>query len=1231
MPSRVSNILQAVSGLINDVLYPGSNKVYGTDASGVKGWKADPAGSGSVSDWGDITGSLEDQEDLQEALNLKADGFSLSNVNNTSDANKPVSTAQAAAIASATVFPSDIEIVLPVGFTFGKYENGDIAPWEGLTIIEALTDALTQLAVPVIDGLPTIAGTAVVPNLLTATPSSVTGEEVVNTYHWERDGVTIAGQTGLTYTLTVLDYDTDITIVQTSTNSGGVDTAESAAKVIAALDTDATSYFSVVEGAGGVISDQAKSAYSTFVTTLKGLTNSFTATSEWTSIKELYLPILNANASTTPIRLKAKYPGGKAASVTFTNIIAADYTLSDGIQGNAIDDRSITTDMVVNDLAFDNFHSLVAYNRLAEETLNAAKLYGVPSGKWQSSWGVNNLRLNTYGHSAQSNQIVSIFAGNAGLELFNSTSATSFIQYHGGHSVASNVATRSAWSEPATINYMWSGSGNTHFSGNHWGYSLGTKFDPANVLAISRAFRVLLTALGRDWGNVFFEGDATISGTGTTTGPYPSIAMKLAEGRLGQLNSGTNNDTLALINTNKTTEYPSKMTDQDIYFLHAGYHDLNAGTTGIAMFAYVDSILTYVQQTLGVFNIVIATLPGSTDYNAAEESERLTFNNLIRINQATYGYAIVDFANDPDIGTSNGTFFNGNKNFNDAGALIAGQLSAAAILSVSQYTNTEPGVSGNRIATEADRTLYGSYITVGDLIIDTPTFTNPDGTHNVSYYFMGVEFPALTGTPTIWLDGDLLCPGGEILNTIKFQNTSNVNIPWGNGVVAATFKNIPGTRVTSRNFVCNGLLNWTLEGEGTVQGMFDEFVAGTRHFANNYFGFNIINFLYNGHGVTGTVRTGGTISISGVEIQHGFSAVRLMPNAGTEIIVSNLTIHDLYIHDTLSEAFYIGSTKGGSQPIPRFDGGEIYQVIVARSGGESIQVQNFAGIDIHHITIVNADMDWIAAFQPFQDSCIQWLCNGGENKLRDVLVHGFGSTGLLPFSMPPAGYVAKSINTALVENCLFSESRGIGMYFNNSCSNGIVWNLEGTKFIDFNNTFYAQTGATQLNWIIDSGNTRADTVNINDLVHDGTKSIVLSDVTDYNETNVVLNAGLGAPVFNNYGFPSVKNVMRWDRYWGYYFPVADNTAVQYTAGQYVQYIDEANETLHFYKALTTHTATASTPDIDTTNWVPITWDESGIRSDDAGWTSGDTQSIYPPDDIRLQPTSPYTTMGIQLV
>jgi hypothetical protein len=57
--------------LSGDSATPGNSKYYGTDGSGTKGWHALPAG-GAIA-WGDITGTLADQTDLQSALDAKQD------------------------------------------------------------------------------------------------------------------------------------------------------------------------------------------------------------------------------------------------------------------------------------------------------------------------------------------------------------------------------------------------------------------------------------------------------------------------------------------------------------------------------------------------------------------------------------------------------------------------------------------------------------------------------------------------------------------------------------------------------------------------------------------------------------------------------------------------------------------------------------------------------------------------------------------------------------------------------------------------------------------------------------------------------------------------------------------------------------------------------------------------------------------------------------------------------
>ena len=45
-------------------------------------------------------------------------------------------------------FDSNVALYLPAGFTLGKYKNGDIAPWNGLTARQALLDAIVQAIPP---------------------------------------------------------------------------------------------------------------------------------------------------------------------------------------------------------------------------------------------------------------------------------------------------------------------------------------------------------------------------------------------------------------------------------------------------------------------------------------------------------------------------------------------------------------------------------------------------------------------------------------------------------------------------------------------------------------------------------------------------------------------------------------------------------------------------------------------------------------------------------------------------------------------------------------------------------------------------------------------------------------------------------------------------------------------------------------------------------------------------
>jgi hypothetical protein len=96
--------------------------------------------------------------------------------------------------------------------------------------VNLIPNEQTSVSVPIITGVPTIAGTEQVGETLTATAAPSTGNPApAITWQWERSGTPISGATSETYLMVEDDAGETLTVVQTATNTEGSDTAESAA------------------------------------------------------------------------------------------------------------------------------------------------------------------------------------------------------------------------------------------------------------------------------------------------------------------------------------------------------------------------------------------------------------------------------------------------------------------------------------------------------------------------------------------------------------------------------------------------------------------------------------------------------------------------------------------------------------------------------------------------------------------------------------------------------------------------------------------------------------------------------------------------------------------------------------------------------------------------------------------------------------------------------------------
>lgn len=96
---------------------------------------------------------------------------------------------------------------------------------------------LNKVPAPVIKELPSLSGSIVVGNVLTVVPGKYSPLPSSRTYQFYRDGVSIAGATGTTYTTVLADEQTTITVRETAINEVGSTVATSLGLVVISATT----------------------------------------------------------------------------------------------------------------------------------------------------------------------------------------------------------------------------------------------------------------------------------------------------------------------------------------------------------------------------------------------------------------------------------------------------------------------------------------------------------------------------------------------------------------------------------------------------------------------------------------------------------------------------------------------------------------------------------------------------------------------------------------------------------------------------------------------------------------------------------------------------------------------------------------------------------------------------------------------------------------------------------
>ncbi len=183
-----------------------------------------------------------------------------------------------------------------------------------------------------------------------------------------------------------------------------------------------------------------------------------------------------------------------------------------------------------------------------------------------------------------------------------------------------------------------------------------------------------------------------------------------------------------------------------------------------------------------------------------------------------------------------------------------------------------------------------------------------------------------------------------------------------------------------------------------------------------------------------------------VEIrQVGFAGMLVKTDDDGTALMDNVKIHDTYIHDTLSEGYYIGSTQ--SQPQHQIRNLELYNNRVIRSGTEAIQVGNLGGnVRIYNNVFALSAVHWKDAFQPWQDGNLQLGNRSGNVTIENNIFIGAAGNLVFASAQEITGDSYPTTSTVRFRNNYFSSTRNLFFYIRNDQFPGVRYILEDNYF-----------------------------------------------------------------------------------------------------------------------------------------------------------------------------------------
>ncbi|NUP06859.1 MAG: hypothetical protein HOW73_12475 [Polyangiaceae bacterium] len=301
----------------------------------------------------------------------------------------------------------------------------------------------------------------------------------------------------------------------------------------------------------------------------------------------------------------------------------------------------------------------------------------------------------------------------------------------------------------------------------------------------------------------------------------------------------------------------------------------------------------------------------------------------------------------------------------------------------------------------------------------------------------------------------------------------------------------------------NGGANWVFTGKYDPISMTGD-AAFPGHKGNAYdtsegrYGFELDGGFFQGSGpLLGVSDRATDFELSYIEILRSqFSGITAKTHDDPTATMKNVKMHDLYIHDTESEGFYIGDT-GTAEQQHLIVNLELYNNRVVRTGTEAFQLGHIGpGCNIHHNVFYVGAMDWLHPFQPnYQNNNTQLTVRYGNSAVHHNLFIGGASTVMIMMGMNVAADQDNPDyhpgDVVDVHDNLFSSTKNMGAYIDPRNNVGTDYHLRNNLFGNAVFTYdYGYPAETEPSFLVVHANAPSNAVHIVDNVYGSTQPFI---------------------------------------------------------------------------------------------------------------------------------------------